>query len=294
MSIILLVSVLALLEFRASQGNIGTTFNGYGAIQGVLTRTSSAPMRYRVLVPWLLWAIPRRVRLQVYLAIKALLILLAILAVEPLVSSAGLLVFAIAMAATFEFDYWDCYVEVAAVAMILSGEPVMALVGATLWAFSKETVLLAPVIALFVGGPTLVMATVAGVVVWGLVHIRQGKAGLYYERWGGRVIRLRAWRGQANRPPLLLYWIGIVSILASGVYNASDLKQMMKRRDTGMMMSLLWTVAIVIVALSTWGTPLAQTSWLALVWVLAAWTMVRARETRIMLPSAIWVAMAFS
>ena len=75
MEIALLVAVLAILEFRACQGNIGTAFNGYGAIQGVLSRTSNAPMRYRVLAPWLLMAVPRRARMGAYLGLKVLFML---------------------------------------------------------------------------------------------------------------------------------------------------------------------------------------------------------------------------
>jgi hypothetical protein len=293
-AVIVLAAALVLLEFRASQGNVGVTFNGLGATDGALNRSSHAPMRYRVLVPWLLWPFSRLVRLRVYVIIKALLIFFSLVAVRPLVSDLGLAVFAIALTLTFEFDYWDCYVEVIAVCLLLTGEPVYALIGTTLWALSKETVLIAPVVGFFAGGPMVALASLPGLLVWWLMHKRQGKASLYYPRWEARWQRLRAWRNAKDKPALPIYWAIGLAIVLIGVYNPADLKMAPKRRDAGPFISVLYTLFVVIVALLNRDPALSGTIWLALVWPLAGWTLVRARETRVMLPSAIWLAMALS
>jgi hypothetical protein len=222
--------------------------------------------------------------------IKVALIFGSFLAIRPLVSDLGLMVFALIMILTFEFDYWDCYVEVIAVCFLLMGDPVYALVGTALWALSKETVLLAPVIGFFVGGPVIAIATLPGIAVWYLMHRMQGKAKLYCDRWGARRRRLEAWRKSKNKPALPLYWFTGLAIILVGIYNPADLKLASKRRDMAPYISVLYTLLVVVVALANSG----PTIWAALVWPLAAWTMVRARETRVMLPSAVWVAISLS
>jgi len=116
------VSLLSLLVFiadvRATAGNMGVVWNGYGAIRPVLDGESMAPMQYRVLIPWLasLFSEPSQLK---YLIIKFVGIVGAIAAswlwfahvgVDPVLATTCLAGFLVAAAV---FDYADAYWEIA-------------------------------------------------------------------------------------------------------------------------------------------------------------------------------------
>lgn len=291
MTISLIVLALCAMEYQISRPNVGTEYNGFGSIRGVIDRTGPAPGRYRVLVPFVVARIPPRWRLAGYLALKWALLALSLLAAYPLLGQAGTLALGILMAATFEFDYWDCYVELAAIALCLYGAPWVVMLAAMAWGASRETVFLSVPLALVAGGPYHAAAALAGVVVWGLVRARQGKAALYSGRWTMRTERLAGWgrlKGTMGRGK---YTAGRVMIAAINPYNALDLRRAWERRDTGDLLSLAFSVAAVVVSLSGRLSPVLQgTAWIGLGWVLAAWTLARARETRLLLPVTIWIA----
>lgn len=287
---IILTVALALLEFRIAQANIGSTWNGYGAIHGAITKTGAAPSRYRVLVPWLLAPVPREHRQSAYLALKVVLIFLSLVAARLVVGDVGLLVLALFMALSFEYDYWDCYTEIIGVCLILSGNLWLVLLGSIVWGLSKETSPLAVPLALFSGGLWAMVVSLVAPVTLLLVMRFQGKAELRHGRWSKRKMRLNAWRRTEQRLPVRL--LGIVAFSVVGPYNPGDMKLAATRRDMGPWISLGWTLLAVALAVVVWGTPLAQTYWIGLAWVLAGWTIARVRETRIMLPTAIWMAIA--
>ena len=251
---------LAATELRATRRDINNWATGYGSMAATLERNSKAPMRYRVLAAWTVGRLPLRFWMDGYMALKYGLLLLALWASYPLLGLAGVAVLAVLIASTYEFDYWDCYAELAGVALILWGEPWAVLAGALLWGLSKETVFLAPALALFAGGLLCGLIGLAGPLAFLLVMALQGKAELYCRRWTLRV------------------------------YNAADLRIAWARKDTGMLLSLAWTVAAVVVALLGLPHPFGVTSWLMLGWFVAGWTLARGRETRVFLPAALWIA----
>ena len=146
----------------------------------------------------------------------------------------------------------------------------LAVAGGLVWGLSRETALLAPVVGLLAGGWWCGLAGLAGLVVMGLVRLRQGRAVLYCERW-------------------TLY-----------VYNLRDLSLAGKRKDVGPWLSLGWMVATVFLCVGMWeygsvgvwacGGVLARTRWVMMAWLGAGWLMGRARETRVFLPCALWMA----
>ena len=219
------------------------------------------------------------------------------------------------MAATFEFDYWDCYGELLGVCLILSGEPWWVLAGAVVWGLSRETVWLAPVlrVACCVESGSLVevsaVLAMMGPAVWLLVRAYQGKAALYSGRWSLRGKRLRAWRAAWARSggprsgdlrpsmPMWKYALGLVGICVVNPYSATDLGKAWERKDAGVLLSMVYTLSGVGVALFANGNmppALARTAWVGLVWLVAGWTLARARETRLFLPVCVWMAGAVS
>lgn len=288
--VIVLTALLAFMEFRATQGNIGAVWNGYGAAHGVLTKTGVAPGRYRVLVPWLLGPVPRKHRLAVYLVLKIILLSLSLAAAWAVIGTMAVILLAVFIAVTFEFDYWDCYVEIMAVCLILTGNPWWTLLGAVLWGLSKETVFFAVPLALCSGGLVPMAVSLVGPAIFIGVMKYQGKAELYSKRWSRRKMRIDAWKRVEHNP--LIHWLGIVSMAVVGSYNPGDLKASIYRKDAGIFISIFWSLLAVALSFTVWGTELAQTYWIGLGWVLAGWVLIRVRETRAMLPSAIWMAMA--
>lgn len=258
--VLIWISLIA-LELRVTRRNVNSWATGYGSMAATLERNSNAPMRYRVLAAWTVARLPLRYWPGAYMTLKYGLMGAALFIAYPLLGLAGVAVLAVLMASTFEFDYWDCYAELAAVGLILYGEPWAVLAGAVLWGLSKETVFLAPLLALFAGGLHCGLIGLAGPLMFLLVMVIQGRAKLYCKRW-----TLRA-------------------------YNAADLRIAWARKDGGMMLSIAWTVAAVVVAIfGKLAQPFAATAWLGLGWFVAGWTLARGRETRIFLPAALWIA----
>jgi len=261
--------VLAALEWRVVKGNVGAVWNGWGAVEGTLRRRNRAPMRYRVLVPWML-ALLGKVGLGTglwqYEVLKVGLLAGALWVAEALLGTVGMLALAVLVASTFEWDYWDCYGELLGVGLILlageRGTWWLAVAGGLVWGLSRETALLAPVLGLLAGGWWCGAAALVGPWAMGLARLYQGKAGLYCERW-------------------TLY-----------VYNLRDLALAGKRKDVGPWLSVLWTVATVFVCVGVWecGGVMDRTRWVMLAWLGAGWLMGRSRETRVFLPCALWMA----
>lgn len=126
-------------------------FNGYGCIDQVNQRQTVAPMCYRVLLPWLVWAFERFTPLTnkqrfttIYTPFRILMTGLALWAVAQAFNPIVALLVAAILPLTFRFDYWDWAVELFAVAGALTGQFWLALIGAVILALSRET---APLVA---------------------------------------------------------------------------------------------------------------------------------------------------
>jgi len=265
----LLLATLALccLDWRVTAANV-SSYNGYGAISGVLRKDNTAPMRYRVLVPWVMrvlyqvgkWCRPGfELKVWHYQAVKGTLVLLALASAQSVLGTPGMWLMALLMASTLEFDYWDCYAELAGVCLVLSGSPWLASIGAVLWGLSRETAMLAPVLAYTAGGWICGLAACTGPLAMYAVRRIQGHAELYCKRWTFRA------------------------------YNCTV--------DLALVYSLALSLATV--AALVWGRQemapaLARTAWAPLAWLTSGWTMARARETRIYLPAFLWLVAGIS
>lgn len=256
-----LTALIALADLVQVRSNMATMYNGLGATASVLDRTADAPMRYRVLVPWLLAPIPRRLRAWVYVAIKAALIYGALLTASWHLEPSALLVLAVLILAAVQFDYWDNYAELFGLGLCLSGDPILVWCGGIVWGLSRETALLAPIVGLLTLGPIGALAGVTGPLALQFVRVQQGKAPLYCARW--------TW----------------------ACYNLPDLRAAWRSCDGGVPLSLLWTAAALLaLALPAPDAALNATRPLILAWLAAGWLMARARETRLFLPTALWIA----
>jgi len=243
---------IAFLECRTPH----SAYNGYGAITGALRKDGAAPMRYRVLVPWLIKAWYKLTRIEVrvwhYRILKGLLAWAAFSMTDMVFGPVVMLVMAVLVASTVEFDYWDLYAELLGITAVLSGDPALTAIGSLVWGLSRETAGLAPFISLSFGGPwPWALAAPLALV---LVRVVQGRARLYCERW---------------------------TFLTYNLY-----------LDPGLFYSVLVSAGIVWGALSFRRLPhaMAMTAWAPIVLVGAGWLMARARETRIFLPACLWLA----
>lgn len=197
-----LALLVSFIEYNTTKGNMGTVYNGYGAIEGVRKKKSPAPVRYRVLIPWL---IPKNKAL--YLVARFALVLCVFLVADARVLLALLII------STMEYDYWDQYAELLGALLIMTGTVWGAVMGAVIWGLSRETVLLG---VLF--GPHRLLVAGVGIAVLALVRIVQGKAKLYCERWtllayNWPDLKL-AWRRGDARPYWSVLW-SIGAVLAS-------------------------------------------------------------------------------
>lgn len=253
-AIVFVAVALSILEFRASRSNIGAGWNGYGAIKRTCAKSSHAPMRYRALVPWMIGWLPCKMQVWAYLAVKALLLLTTLALAEYVLGAA--LPLAILLACTYEFDYWDNYAELIGILCCLSGNHLLIALGSIMWGLSRETAILSLPLAWATSGT---LWGGLGIVAVGVVRLIQGKAKLYCPRW--------TWR----------------------VYNWPDLQVCWSRQDWAIYWSAIWSVAVLV---SMWFLPpgvLRATAWAVPVLLIAGWAMGRARETRIFLPTALWL-----
>ena len=178
--------------------NYGTIYNGFGAIEGVNHRKIPAPMAYRVLVPWVIGLIERfykdkerahRERVVWYQAVKTVLTALGLYAVMLGWSIPTAMLVTVMLCLTFKHDYWDYAVELMAIGFAIHGNLALALTGAVLYGFSRETAPLAAVAYLTCTGDWAGSLAVLAAAVTPLLGVRLyvGKRKLYCERWMWRV-----------------------------------------------------------------------------------------------------------
>lgn len=259
---------MGLAELGCVRANIPTAYNGIGALHGTITKSNAAPMRYRVLLAWLLYPLVNKRGLAVYQLTKTALLCVCMVVASRLGASFTLFL-ALLVTLTFQYDYWDCYVELLSVLAILLGSPYLAIFTMVLWGMSRPETAFVSVplyIASFVTGPDLLMfGALAGLFTQTLVQLVQGDAELYCERF-----TLRA-------------------------YNIPDLKLMWRQLDTRLMLSVLLTVAMPFVLIFGRLPPMLQRTWWApLLWLAMGWLGGRAREPRIFMPCFIWIAGLFA
>lgn len=191
-----LISLLIAWCFERAQAmisapNYSSLYNGFGAIDLTVARETKAPMAYRVLVPFLvigierLFHIPENRRINVYETIKIALQAFAFWAVWQAWGLPAALLTFLLLLLTIMFDYWDWAVELAGVALAMSGNLVLTLPAAILASLSRETALLVPVAYFLKTGDwkgTLATAA-ATVLTLTAVRLLVGRRPLYCDRW---------------------------------------------------------------------------------------------------------------
>jgi len=137
------------VQLKIGERTYGARFNGIGCIDDVNARRAQAPMAYRVLLPWLIGLIERvipgtrKYRLvALYEPFKVLSLTLLLALMAQVLGAMTALVFAVLVAATFYYDYWDWPFEVIAIVAGMSGDPLLTLGACILAAFSRETAIL--------------------------------------------------------------------------------------------------------------------------------------------------------
>jgi len=247
--------VVSLVELQISRDNLGTPFNGYGALGDTWHRRNQAPMRYRALMAWLIgWMPDSRARLVLYLLARAIMTATTLFLAEAVLGDWRWM--ALALVATSRFDYWEHYPELVGILGILSGNPYWAAIGAVGWGLSRETAWMALPMAAATGQWWALMALPA----LAAVRIGQGRAELYCERW--------------------TFW----------ALNWPDIQSVRARFDPYPPIAIILSIGALVVPL--WGDmswALQRTAWAAPIFVVAAWTLARPREIRILLPTAIWM-----
>lgn len=180
--ILLIFSIcLSYAQYKIARFNIGSKWNGYGVIEGVVSKNIQAPMVYRVLVPWI---IGKNKTLWKYELCQTILIYCSLLSIYIAWNTLIVLISVILLTLTFWYDYWDWNIELIGFMFGLMSLP-LALLGVILLGMSRET---APLIGLiyilhshdYLGGSILILTSI--LILIG-VRMIQGKHDLYCKRF---------------------------------------------------------------------------------------------------------------
>lgn len=245
----------------------GNPFCGVGTVDGVNQRATSAPMAYRVLVPYVIGFIERLIpslaqhRIMVYEMLKVMMMAVMLWVIEQNFSLSVALLLAALLPVTFMYDYWDWIIELGSLALAMSGHLIGATIGGVLTGLSRET---APLIALTyllktqdIGGAMLITLVIAATLV--AVRLWVGKRALYCDRF------------MIKR-------------------NIAEIRHMFKCNPfftSNIAMSLIVTMLTIAIVIGgnagpTWPIPL--------ICLAAGWTMAIATETRVFAACLLWIA----
>lgn len=170
-----------------SSPNYSSPFNGFGAIDLILSGKAKAPMAYRVLVPAICGMVERLgvERIAIYQALKILLNAAAFFLVSLVFGMPAAMLTAILLLLTVKYDYWDWQAEMIGVMAGLSGNLPLAIFGGAIHGLSKETAPLTPFAYLIATGDGLGTVLVGGatLLAMALPRLIYGRKPLYCERF---------------------------------------------------------------------------------------------------------------
>lgn len=154
---------------------------GYACIDDVNMRVASAPVAYRVLIPWIVGAVERlcpHLRTQrltaLYEPLRIAFTALALAATERAIGTNAALLLACLLPATFLFDFADWPVELLSFALALSGDMTLAILGIGLHAFARpETAALSALTYGLATGDWFGCALAALAAIIGIVTVRK-------------------------------------------------------------------------------------------------------------------------
>lgn len=258
-------------QIKITGATYGNAYCGSGTIDGVNNRTIEAPMAYRVLVPWLVGLAerlfpamrPHRIA-ALYEPLKIICMAYAYWAVSLALGAPAALLVAALTPMTFLFDYWDWAIELGGLALALTGDYRLALLGAALLGMSRETAPLVGVAYALTTGDWLggfyVVAT--AVVTQGLVHL------WVQDGWTPKPMYCSRWMVRQN-------WLDLKRIMASSPVYMGEMSMTLA-------LTILTVASVALLATPTWPVPLAL--------LVMGWTMARAPETRVFTGCLLWVA----
>jgi len=170
--------ILVRLSWVISERNVGVIWNGFGAAQNVLNKSSDAPMAYRILMPLLLWKIPNQYKLIFYFIFNWLLTF-AMLSTSFLFFGLNVTLFlALLIPITIRYDYWDWIPELGGVIACMSGNLPVAIIWSILSALSRETSLALPIVWMASGFEvkySMILALIVGVFRYGVFRWQGNK-----------------------------------------------------------------------------------------------------------------------
>lgn len=240
--------------------NMRSPYNGLGAVAGTYNKTAQATMRYRVLVPWLIGWMPRAIRTRAYVAIHATLIGASWLAAVSVVGRDAGWILAFWWCMSFQYDYWDAWVEMLGICAILGGHPALTLVACIAWGMSRETAHIAPLYALLAHGAPLCAIAASASLLRALVRLWQGPADLYCPRWPWREVSL----------PIIRNW-------------KTDIRPRVY-------LAVVWAAVALVPCFTHLPAPFESTKWALPFWVGSLYCFGVVDEPRVMLPTALWIS----
>lgn len=258
------------VQLKLGERNYGSRFNGIGCIDDVNQRRAQAPMAYRVLYPWLIGLIEHiipRVRkhrlVALYEPLKVLSIALLMALMAQVLGATTALVFAILVAATFHYDYWDWPFEVMAIVAGMSGDPLLTLGACLLAALSRETAILGA-LAYFCTTLDYYHAALLAIVVLCIQMAVRLYVGPQRKYWSDNM--------------LLVNWNDIRELFDNHPFYFGEIA-----------MAIIITLATIASIVSGLSGP----AWpVAIAVILASWTLARVSETRVLASCLVFVALA--
>lgn len=187
---------------------------GLGALKIMSDISRSAPMAYRVLgLPFV----------NYYHWFKFAGIVWALWNVKYALGETAMFYTAAILPITFWYDYWDWSFELAGLMAAISGNLALAIVAGALWALSRETAPISPLMYFYNAhdwaGTITIAAVIGGIML--VVRLVQGKRDLYCDRFMTRVnLELLLARNPRAWISLALAIIASVGIIARGQYPA--------------------------------------------------------------------------
>jgi len=241
-------------------------WNGFLTVKAIIEKRIQAPMRYRVLIPWLMKRSPTS--LTMYEFWRVILLWVALLCVASYWGGVVAVIWLVFVMSAQIFDTW-CYTsETIGITLALMGNPIGAALGIFVHGLSRETVLINGFVYWLATGDVaggLALSALAFAVFYG-VRWYQGHADLYCDRF--RILD--------NIHYLLL-------------------KKSTRAKEADTLLFYAPYLHVILIALSLYGAYLTgRIGFVVPVMVLASVTMGKMNEYRLSLAVAVWAAYAIA
>ena len=239
-------------------------WNGFLTVKPTIEKRIQAPMRYRVLIPWLMKRNPTSITLYEFW--RVILLWIALLCVASYWGSVVAVIWLVFVMSAQIFDTW-CYTgETIGITLALMGNPIGAVLGIFIHGMSRETVLINGFVYWLATGDIIggALLTVFAFAVFYGVRWYQGHADLYCNRWA----------------------------IKKNV-NYIFMRESTRSKEADTLLFYAPYLHLALIALSFYGAYLTGKIGLTVpVMVLASVTMAKLNEFRLSIPVAVWAAYA--